>query len=270
MVTGRRGRFAEQLRRWRRLRRVSQLGLALRAHVSQRHVSFLETGRAQPSREMVLQLADALDIPLRDRNTLLDAAGYAPVYSERGLDDAELSQLKHVLDTVVRAYDPYPAYVVDRLWNLVLANDAASTLTSMVGDRQAAAAAARGNVLRLLLHPEGLRPTVVNWEQVAATMLRRLELEVADAPTDDRLTALLADVRSLPDVDRLRTAATPTGPDELLVPLHLDIDGVTLRLFTTTATIGAPYDITVAELRIESLLPADRETEHALRSLLGS
>lgn len=267
-ATGRGGPFADELRRWRQLRRVSQLDLALRAHVSQRHISFLETGRSEPSREMVVQLAEALDVPLRDRNTLLTAAGYAPLYGQRGLDDAELSQLMRVLDTVVRAYDPFPAYVVDRAWNLVLANATASALTSRVTDPTAAATAAGGNVLRLLLHPNGLRPMVTNWEHVAAVMLRRLEREVADAPTDERLGALLTDLRGLPDVGGIRPSAAPPNPDELLVPLQLDLDGVQLRLFTTIATIGAPYDVTVAELRIESLLPADDESDQALRSLL--
>lgn len=261
--------FSELLRNWRRVRKVSQLALALTANVSQRHVSFIEVGRSQPSRDMVLQLAHALDLPLRDRNALLLAAGYAPVYPEHRLDDAELAQIKQVLDVVVRAHQPYPAYVVDRTWNLVLANDAATALTSLVADPGAAAAAANGNVLRLLLHPDGLQPHVVNFADVAASMLRRVELELVHAPNDDRLGELLQQTRCLPGVSDVQASPAAPRPDDLLIPLHLRFDRVELRLFTTIATVGAAHDITLEELRIESLLPMDHDTDDALRSLAG-
>lgn len=259
--------FSELLRSWRRVRKVSQLDLALAANVSQRHVSFIEVGRSQPSRDMVLQLAHALDLPLRDRNALLLAAGYAPVYPEHRLDDAELTQIKQVLDVVVRAHQPYPAYVVDRTWNLVLANDAAMALTSLVADPAAAAAAANGNVLRLLLHPDGLQPHVVNFADVAASMLRRVELELAHAPNDEGLAELLHQTRCLPGVSDIQPSPAAPRPDDLLIPLHLRFDRVELRLFTTIATVGAAHDITLEELRIESLLPMDHATDDALRFL---
>lgn len=261
--------FDDRLRGWRRARKVSQLDLAIAANVSQRHISFLEVERSAPSRDMVLQLSQALDLSLRDRNTMLVSAGYAPVYPEHDLDDAELAQIKGVLDVVVRAYEPYPAYVVDRTWNLVLANDAATALTSLTAD-PGSAAAADGNVLRLLLHPEGLRPHVVDFEYVASSMLRRVELELVHAPNDDRLAALLHQLRSLSGMSDMQAWSTPPEPDDLLLPLHLQFDTVELRLFMTVATIGAAYDITLEELRIESLLPMDRETDDALRSLTGS
>lgn len=262
--------FGELLRRWRRCRQVSQLDLAFAASVSQRHLSFIEVGRSQPSRDMVLRLAHALNLPLRDRNALLLAAGYAPVYPEHDLDDAELAQVKHVLEVIVRAHQPYPAYVIDRAWNLVLANDAATALTSLVADPNRAAAAANGNVLRLLLHPDALQPHVVDFERVAASMLRRVELECAHAPNDDRLAALLQEARSLLAGRDLQTLPAAPAPDELLVPLHLRFEQVQLRLFTTVATIGAAHDITLEELRIESLLPMDRDTDATLRWLGGS
>lgn len=259
--------FSDLLRSWRRVRKVSQLDLALAANVSQRHVSFIEVGRSQPSRDMVLQLAHALNLPLRDRNALLLAAGYAPVYPEHRLDDAELAQIKQVLDVVVRAHQPYPAYVIDRTWNLVLANDSAMALTSLVADPGAAAAAANGNVLRLLLHPDGLQPHVVNFADVAASMLRRVELELAHAPNDDRLAELLQQTRWLPGVSDVQPSPAAPRPDDLLIPLHLRFDQIELRLFTTIATVGAAHDITLEELRIESLLPMDHATDDALRSL---
>lgn len=262
--------FGDRLRGWRRVRKVSQLDLAIAANVSQRHISFLEVERSAPSRDMVLQLSQALDLSLRDRNTMLRSAGYAPVYPEHDLGDAELAQIKGVLDVVVRAYEPYPAYVVDRAWNLVLANDSATALTALVADPGLAAAAADGNVLRLLLHPHGLRPHVVDFEHVASSMLRRVQLELDHAPNDDRLAALLHQLRSISGMSDVHAWSTPPEPDDLLLPLHLQFDTVELRLFTTVATIGAAYDITLEDLRIESLLPMDRETDDALRSLRGS
>lgn len=259
--------FGDELRRWRENRRLSQLDLSLQAEVSQRHLSFLETGRSEPSRDMVLRLADALDVPLRERNQMLVSAGFAAAWPERGLDDVDLAQVKHVLDALLRAHEPYPAYVVDRHWNLVLANDASARLTALGPDPVATAMASGGNVLRLFFHPDGLRPVVANWEESAAVLLRRLRQEVAHQPGDRGLLALLDEVVQYPDVAGLDTALRPLGPDDLLVPVHIRTGDLDLRFFTTITTIGAAYDITLEELRVEALLPADDATEQALHEL---
>lgn len=261
-------RFGDLLRQWRSARRISQLDLATSAAVSQRHVSFLETGRAKPSREMVVHLGTVLDVPLRDRNALLAAAGYAPVYQERGLDEPGLEQVRHVLSVILDAHDPFPAYVVDRGWNLLLTNDAAGTLVALLIDPTDAQLFA-GNLIRLSLHPRGLRRFLVNWEEAATALLDRVEREALERPTNTDLTDLLLEVRGYPGVADLPAGPqVPTG-SALLVPLHIRTEEFELRLFTTIATIGAVYDVTLEELRLETLLPADPESEAVLRKLAG-
>ncbi len=207
--------FGDLLRGWRQVRRLSQLELATVAEVSQRHLSFLETGRSAPSREMVVHLATALQAPLRDRNAWLIAAGFAPVYSEEGLDEPAMEQIRHMLELILAAHEPFPAYVIDRAWNLVLTNQAAGALTTRLV-APGAAALFGGNVMRLSLHPEGLRRHLVNWEQAASALLDRLQRETAERPTDGSLAALLDEVngqqmgRSLPS--STRSAPTPTSP----------------------------------------------------------
>ena len=258
------GTFGDELRRWRTTRRMSQLDLAVAAEVSQRHVSFLETGRSRPSPEMVVHLATALDLALRDQNALLVSAGFAPAYPERGLDDPELDQVRGVLHTLLTAHGHFPAYVVDRGWDIVLANPAAS-LVAALGD--GIDPAVGGNAMRLVLHPEGIRDLIVNWEQLAAALLHRFEREVAHRPHDGRLTALADEVAGYPGVAELPDRPMlPTG-DDLLVPVHVRLDDVDLRLFTTIATIGAPFDVTLEELRLETLLPADEATDAFLRAV---
>ncbi len=238
------------------------------AEVSQRHISFLETGKAAPSREMVIHLATVLDVPLRERNGWLASAGFAGVYPERGLDEPAMEQIRHVLELILAAHEPFPAYVIDRAWNLVLTNQAATVLVAQLID-PAHAAQFGGNLLRLSLHPEGLRPHLVNWEEAAAVLLDRLERETLQRPTDLALKELLGEVGAYPGVAQLPARPdTPRGAD-LLVPLHFRIDGGDLKLFTTIATIGAPYDLTLEELRLESLFPADAESEAALRQVTG-
>ena len=252
------------LKRWRMLRRLSQLDLSVSADVSQRHLSFLETGRAKPSREMIIHLATVLDVPLRDRNTWLHAAGYAAVYSQHGLEEPAMDQVRHALELILEAHAPFPAYVVDRAWTLVMINQPAAALTSMMVSPEDAPLFG-GNIMRLLLHPKGVREFVVNWESAAASLLRRLEREVAERPGDKVLVDLLSEVTAYPDVSGLLSRAeVPTGAD-LLVPLHMDTPMGEMRFLTTIATIGAPFDVTLEELRLETLLPADAATETLLR-----
>lgn len=256
--------FGEELRRWRDTRRLSQLDLSISAGVSQRHISFLETGRSHPSREMVIHLGVVLDVGLRDRNALLASAGYAPVYAERGLDEPELDQVRHVIQALLAAYEPFPAYVIDRSWDLVMANRAALEVMGRLIDQDAGPEVA-ANVVRAGLHPLGIRRRVLNWEDFAAALLHRIEREVAHSPRDGSPTDLLDEVRAFPGVaDLPKRSSIPDGR-ELLVPIRLDVDGEVLEFFTTIATIGAPYDVTLEELRLETLLPADPETEAWLR-----
>jgi len=255
------------MRRWRALRRVSQLDLALDAGVSQRHVSFLESGRASPSRHMVVQLAQALDVPLRDRNALLRAAGYAPIYAEHGLDSEKLSQVRHVLEMIIAAHGPIPAYVVDRSWTVVLSNRSARLLTAWFIRPESPLVAGGLNIARLLLHPDGLRRSIANWEAVAPVLLDRLDREISARPDDDLLRDLAAELRTYPGVGDLPRRPRLPSAGDLLVPIHLRGRGVEARLFTTIATIGTAQDITLEELRIETLLPADADSEAWLRQL---
>jgi len=215
---------------------------------------------------MVIHLAITLDVPLRDRNAWLTSAGFAPLYTERNLAEPALDQVRGVLDHILSAHDPFPAYVVDRRWDLMMTNQSAMALTALVVDPEDAAIFG-GNVARLSLHPNGLRRHLVNWNQFGAALLHRLEREVADRPADTELDALLAEVRSYPGITELPARPDLPTSQDLLVPLHLRTPDHDLRLFTTIATIGAPYDITLEELRLETLLPADPETEAALRQL---
>ena len=265
MPTATTSAFGHELRRWRHARRHSQLDLALAAEVSQRHLSHLETGKSNPSRHMILKLGEALDLPLRERNHLLGTAGFTPAFPDRALDDADPGALRQVLVDVLAAHEPAPAYVVDRRWDLVLANGATTGIMGLLPDPEAAQAAAGGNVLRLLLHPHGLGPHVVNLGEVATVLLGRLRRELAEHGGAPDLAALLAELEAL--------APAPTSPPveakarDLAVPLHLSLGGHDLRLLTMIATIGAAHDVTVEELRIETLLPADPATRDTLAAL---
>lgn len=256
----------EILNRWRTARRMSQLELSVAAGVSQRHLSYLETGRATPSREMIIHLAIELEVPLRERNTWLKAAGYADVYTEHRLDEPVMSQVRHILETLLAAHQPFPAYIVDRAWNLVMANPAATALTEMLIPSETSSLF-QGNILRLFLHPRGLRPHIDNWSDAAATLMHRVERELKERPGDTALQELFDEIRSYPNIDQLpHRPELPSGSD-LLVPIHLQTPAGEMRLLTTIATIGAPYDITLEELRLETLLPADHQTEDILHHL---
>ena len=259
--------FGSALRWWRTKRRYSQQQLANEAEVSSRHLSFLETGKAQPSREMVVHLSIVLDLPLRDRNALLHAAGFAPAYTESDLDAPELDDVRQVLVRILRAHAPNPAVVIDRRGEIVEANQAAAQLVAATVAADSPALTPTLNVHRISLHPDGVRPRNANWTTVAANLLQRLEREQAHRPADQQLAELLDEVLAYPDVAELRRhAALPTGAD-LLLPLELTtFDGDRLRLLTTIATIGAPYDVTLDELRLETFFPVDDETRDVLQA----
>ena len=247
----------ELLRDWRQRRRLSQLDLSSEAGVSTRHLSFLETGRASPSREMVLHLAEHLEVPLRERNQLLLAAGYAPVYSRRGLDDPDMSAIRAALDLVLTAYEPFPAVVIDRAWNLVAGNRSIALLTDGVAERLLAPPA---NVLRVSLHPDGIAPRIANLPQWRAHVLHRLARE-AHLTADPGLAALHRELVALPGgTDR-------SPPNGIAVPLRLRAPDGVLSFLSTVTTFGTAVDLTAAELSIEAFLPADASTAEALRAL---
>jgi transcriptional regulator with XRE-family HTH domain len=243
-----------RLRDWRQRRRRSQLDLALDAGVSARHVSFVETGRAQPSREMVLHLAEELEVPLRERNHLLLAAGYAPVYGERPLDHPDMAPVREALDLVLRGHEPYPAVVVDRGWNVVVGNRANPVLLDGCAP---ALLEPPLNVLRVSLHPDGMAPRIVNLGPWRAHLLERVDRQIA-LTGDAELAELRAEVASYPAPEH---AARSEAIGDIAVPLHVrSAIGADLRFFSTMATFGTAVDITVAELSIESFFPADEAT----------
>ena len=256
--------FASELKRWRHHRRYSQLQLANQAQVSQRHLSFLENGRSRPSAEMVEHLSIVLAIPLRARNALLNAAGFADAYSEEPLQGVALAQIRSTLHTLVEAHNPYPAYIVDRAWNLLDANTAAANLTALLLGKEPSLELAT-NVLRLFLHPDGARHAVTNWHEAAAVLVERLASECANCPGDPNMRALYNEVTSYPDVTtRPDRTASSNG---LLTAIEIEMDGISLRLYTTISSLAATGDVTLEELRLETLLPADDETAEALRVL---
>jgi transcriptional regulator with XRE-family HTH domain len=252
--------FGEQLRDWRARRRMSQLDLAGEAEISTRHLSFMETGRSVPSRGMVLKLAEVIDLPLRERNVLLLAAGYAPAYAERPLDDPSLAAARQAIDLILKGHSPYPALAIDRHWTLVAANDTALKLMADVAHHLAAPPV---NVLRLSLHPEGLSPRIENLSEWRAHLLDRLRRQI-DVTGDPVLVALLAELSAYPHPASMRPHADYGG---VVVPVRLRTAQGVLSFFSTTTIFGTPVDVTLSELALESLFPADAETARALHSL---
>lgn len=256
--------FGQALRTWRTRRHRSQLTLASEAGVSQRHISFLETGKSQPSREMVVHLSSVLDVPLRDRNAMLVSAGYAPVYPERSIDHPDLSDIRTAITAMLEAHNPFPAYVINRHWDLLIANDAAVALLARLPPQTQALAS---NVLKLVLHPDGLRGVSQQWEPVAAATLQRLEREVEEQPMNDDLRSLLDEVSDYPGLPSSTTMAALPVSHNVLIPLTVTAGGMTLSFYTAISTLVAPTDVTLEELRLETLLPADESTRTALTAM---
>jgi len=262
--------FGAVLRHWRLARRMSQLTLATEAEISSRHLSFLETGRARPSRDMVLLLAGVLEVPLREQNALLTAAGFAPVHRETALAAPELAQVRRALGFMLTQQEPFPALVVDRHWNLVMQNDGARRLFGLFLDPEATAAIpGPPNVARLTLHPRGLRPYITNWELLAAPLIQQIHREAVGGVLDDGTRALLDELLAYPGVPARWRLPDPQAQSMPLLPLALRKDGVSVRFFTTIATVGTPQDITLQELRVECFFPADEATEAHVRRLAG-
>jgi transcriptional regulator with XRE-family HTH domain len=251
------------LRDWRQRRRLSQLDLALEAGVSARHVSFVETGRSKPSADMVLQLAEQLEVPLRDRNQMLLAAGYAPVYGEHDLSAPEMKPVRSALELVLAGHEPYPAVVVDRQWNRVLANAPTARLLEGVSPSLLVEPL---NVLRVSLHPFGMAPYIVNLGEWRAHLLHRLAREIA-LTGDPGLSSLLAELSAYPGVDEEAERAQVRGgqASEIVATLRLRRGDAELSFFSTVTTFGTAVDITVSELSVEAFFPADAFTADYLR-----
>jgi transcriptional regulator with XRE-family HTH domain len=249
----------ELLRQWREHRRLSQLELSIQADISTRHLSFVETGRSVPSRDMVLHLAEELDLPLRERNRLLLAAGYAPVYAETALDAPKMSAIRTAVRQVLTAHEPYPAVVVDRRWDMV---DANATIPLLLSGVAPALLAPPVNVLRVSLHPDGMAPRIVNLGEWRAHLLGRLRRQVT-LTADPDLSSLYGELRDYP-CDQPEPEVDLPGPGDVVVPLRIRLGDAELSFFSTVATFGTPLDITVAELAIESFFPADEATGSAL------
>jgi transcriptional regulator with XRE-family HTH domain len=246
---------------WRSKRRLSQLDLASRAGVSSRHLSFVETGRSKPSREMVLHLAEHLDVPLRDRNAMLTAAGFAPVYRESALDAPELASVRQAIDVILANHEPCPAFVIDGAWKLLEANSGIAAFLDLISPELLEPPL---NVIRASLHPRGLSRYIVNFDEYAAHVIERLNRQLATT-ADPGLEALLVEVMAYPDVARaIGDAVLP--PPAAVLPMHFRLDdGTELRFFSTMTVFGSPLDVTIAELAIESFFPADEATAALFR-----
>lgn len=258
--------FGRLLKDWRGRRGLSQLDLSIAAHTTQRHLSFIESGRATPSRDMVLRLGATLSLPLRQQNALLLAAGYAPAWKQRDLSAPDLAVVNSALDYMLGQHEPYPAFVINRCWDLLRANRGALKMTEfLTGAILPLPPAEPVNLAVALLAPEGLRPFIVNWQEVALYFIRGVQ---ADAHVDamSETADLLRRLSALPDVPALSELIAPEEGQSPILPIHFRRDGTSLRLFTIIATLGTPRDVTVEEIRIEFFFPMDETTAQAFRN----
>lgn len=252
------------LRQWRKRRRLSQLELSVRAEISTRHLSFVETGRSQPTPEMILRLTEHLDVPLRERNQLLLAGGYAPAYPQHGLDTPELASVREALSLVLTGHEPFPALVINRWWEL---QDANASVALIIEGCAPQLLEPPINVLRLSLHPDGMATRIVNLAQWRAHLLEQLRRRV-EVTGDPKLTELEEELRDYPDGSHASEPATSVRLDTVVLPLRLCHSSGELSFFSITAAVGTAADVTVEELMIESFYPADLATSQRLRALV--
>jgi len=247
------------LRYWRAIRGMSQLDLSLEAGISQRHLSFVESGRSRASRRLLIALSDTLGVPLRERNTLLLAAGYAPVYPEGDWSEPEMSGVNAALARVLRQHEPFPAVVMDRAWTVTMANNAAPRFFGRFIDM--AAREGPRNILHLMFDPSGMRPFIHDWPKVAAALIARVRRETASGVADPQARRLIADLLAYPDVDPAWEMAEDVSSHLPLIPIGFVRDGMVLNYFSLVATIGTPQTVLAQELRVECMFPADEATE---------
>jgi transcriptional regulator with XRE-family HTH domain len=259
--------LGELLRHWRDTRGKSQLDLSLDSGLSQRHLSFVESGRSVPSRQALLDIAQALDIPLRDRNILLLAAGYAPIYAEAAWNAPEMQSISRALERVLRQHEPFPAVVMDRYWNVTMTNDAAPHFFNCFVNL--AARKPPRNLLHLMFDPKGMRPHIANWEEVAAGLFQRVYREAVGRVIDEKTKELLAALQAYPNVKPAWKKPTFSRPLPF-IPISFMKKGEMLNFFSMITTVGAPLSITAQELRIECMFPADEESETHYRKMTES
>jgi transcriptional regulator with XRE-family HTH domain len=257
--------FGTILKQWRDRRNISQLELALSSQVSQRHISFLESGRAKPSQEMVLQLAMVLEIPLRHQNLMLSSAGFAPIHAETDLSAPEMAPVFKAINFMLHQQEPYPAIVIDRYWNLLLTNQGSARLLNNFIDpnklQTLFCVDGKINLMRVVFDPQGLRPFIANWEEVAGHLLQRTHREANSSIESEQSALLFNELMSYPDASELWNTSSHSVQHTLLLTMHLKNDDLNWQFFSTIATLGTPYDITLQEIRIECFFPADKETE---------
>jgi len=262
--------FARLLKSWREARKCSQLDLALASRISQRHVSFMESGRARPSRDMVLQLSEALEIPLRERNTLLTAAGFAAMYRETDLKSPAMAPVREALQLMLDHQEPNPVSVVDRAWNVLMINRAMLRVFSLAGDPtqlwERVCGKGPHNVLKMTFHPLGFRPYIVNFDEAAPVLLNRTRREAA-ACNSEPLLRLLDEILAYPGIPESWKVPDWQAPPPPVLPLELAKGELKLKLFSMITTFGTPQDITTDELRVESFFPADAATAELLKKL---
>ncbi len=257
------GPVGDLLRSWRQRRRLSQLDLANEAAISTRHLSFLENGRSTPSRDMLMRLAEQLEIPMRERNALLLAGGFAPMYPEREMDDPDLAAARKAIDLFLERQKPYPAFAMDRQWRVVASN---SALPELYEGCSAALMKPPVNGMRLTLHPEGMAPRIVNFAEWRIHLLERLRHEIA-VTADPALSVLLHEVLRYPAPEEQNTMPETLAPNAVMVPFRVKTRVGVLSFFTTTTVFGTPIDVTLSELMLEHFYPADEETDRLVRKL---
>jgi len=256
------------VRDWRMTRGLSQLDLALHSGFSAKHLSFIETGRTQPSRDALLVLSESLDLPLRERNRLLEAGGFARVFGETPLAADEMSRVRSVLQFILDRHSPYAAVVLDRFSDCLMGNRSAGLIMSRLVEPHLLPAGA--NMLRAVFHPDGMRRWIVNWPEVGRHLLDRAERELTHPTADPRGARLLEEIHGYGDVPSAAGRPPHVRPGDLLLPVHIRRDGIELRLFSTIMTLGTPHDVTLQELRIETLFPSDEESETRWQALIAA
>ncbi|MDB5621096.1 helix-turn-helix domain-containing protein [Tardiphaga sp.] len=268
-VTPQGGELRTLLRHWRDLRGKSQFDLSLDTGVSQRHISFIEIGRSVPSRQMLIDIATALDIPLRDRNTLLLAGGYAPIYPDGAWDGPEMHSITKALERILRQHEPFPALVMDRYWNVLMTNRAAPRFFGRFTDLSARKSPR--NMLHLMFDPEGIRPFVADWPTVAESLIQRVYRETVGRVVDDKIKELLTSLLAYPDVEPDWTQPKTTRVQSVMpvIPIGFVKDGHVLNYFSMVTTLGTPQTVAAEELRIECMFPADEPTEARHAALLN-
>lgn len=266
--------FPLMLKKWRKQRRISQLDFSLEAGISQRHLSFLESGRSNPSRDMVLTLSEALDLPLRERNQLLHAAGFAQVFKQRALGSQEMGVVQDALQMSLNHHEPYPALVADRNWNLVMANEASLRLVSLLGDPeevwQRVDPSGQKNVYRMTFSEQGMRPLIANWDELAKHLIIRLQREMSADPDNPYLAQIFEEISEKTELPSIQSVSDMLDPVAPVLAMQMQVGDVSLRTFSMISSFGTAQDVTAEELKVETFFPADEFTKEFFQRLAST